>query len=82
MVAVTPPPPVEASSADIVAYYSLRGPALHVVDLCFVLAAASLLWFVAPVTVMIRRLREASSPLVAVALNLQPPPSLPSTYPA
>ena len=67
IVAVAPPPPVGASTADIVAYYSLRGPSLHVVDLCFVLAAASLLWFVAPITVMIRRLREPSSPLVTVA---------------
>jgi hypothetical protein len=66
IVAVTPPPPVGASTADIVSYYSLRGPALHVVDLCFVLAAASLLWFIAPITVMICRLRAPSSRLVIV----------------
>ena len=62
IVAVTPPPAVGASTADIAAFYSLRGPALHVVDLCFVLAAASLLWFIAPITTMIGRLNEPSYP--------------------
>src|SRR5438552_5881957 len=67
IVAVTPPPAVGASTADIAAFYSLRGPALHVVDLCFVLAAASLLWFIAPITTMIGRLNEPSSRLAIVA---------------